>query len=161
MEEEWAAMASKYGYGIDADQASKEELIEFAQTTMYLHEDLTDTDLWCAFQEQFKGFTIESFQKIRNDVRSKLRKHLIKRGVYVGKNSNRVTLSELLYKVLQQEEQPEWTDKDLESTIKELREPLLTKVMQDRLNPTHDGLATGLSVQPIATTTIVLARTQQ
>ena len=107
MEEEWAAMASKYGYGIDADQASKEELVEFAQTTMYLHEDLTDTDLWCAFREQFKGFTVESFQKIHNNIRSKLRKHLIKRGIYVGKNSNRVTLSELLYKVLQQEEQPE------------------------------------------------------
>ena len=43
--EEWAARASKYGYGIDADKASKDELVEFAQMTMYLYEDLTDTNL--------------------------------------------------------------------------------------------------------------------
>ena len=29
MEEEWAAMASKYKYGIDVDKASKDELMEF------------------------------------------------------------------------------------------------------------------------------------
>jgi len=73
-EKEWAAMASKYGYGIDADKASKDKLVEFVQTTMYLHneQDLTDTDLWTVFREQYKGFTAESFKKIRTDVRSKL-----------------------------------------------------------------------------------------
>ena len=50
----------------------------------------------------------------------------------------------LLYKVLQQEEQPEWTDRDIKLTIKELAEPLLTKVLRKRLNPTRDGLATSL-----------------
>jgi hypothetical protein len=46
-EEEWAEMASKYGYRIDADKATKDELIEFVQTVIYLHEtqDLTDNDL--------------------------------------------------------------------------------------------------------------------
>ncbi len=29
MKEEWAARASKYGYGIDADEATKDELVEF------------------------------------------------------------------------------------------------------------------------------------
>ena len=29
-EKEWAAMANKYGYGIDADKAIKDELVEFA-----------------------------------------------------------------------------------------------------------------------------------
>jgi hypothetical protein len=104
--EEWAAMASKYGYGIDADKATKDELVEFVQTVIYIHEtqDLTDNDLWTVFQEQFKGFTVEGFKKIRTEFRSKLRRHLLKRGVYVGKNSNRVTISELLFEVLQQEE---------------------------------------------------------
>ena len=27
--EEWAAMASKYGYGIDAEEATKDKLVEF------------------------------------------------------------------------------------------------------------------------------------
>ena len=53
MEEEWAAIASKYRYGIDADEASKDELVEFVQTIMYLYDeqDLTNTDLWTVFWE--------------------------------------------------------------------------------------------------------------
>ena len=35
-EKEWAAMASKYGYGINADKAIKDELVEFVETTIYL-----------------------------------------------------------------------------------------------------------------------------
>lgn len=46
-EEEWAEMANKYGYGIDVDEAIKEELVEFVQTVIYLYktEDLIDNDL--------------------------------------------------------------------------------------------------------------------
>ena len=29
IKEEWAAMASKYGYGIDAEEAIKDKLVEF------------------------------------------------------------------------------------------------------------------------------------
>jgi hypothetical protein len=45
--EEWAEMANKYRYGIDANKATKEELVEFVQIVMYLHEteDLIDNDL--------------------------------------------------------------------------------------------------------------------
>jgi hypothetical protein len=40
-------MASKYRYRIDADEATKDELVEFVQTAIYLYktEDLTDNDL--------------------------------------------------------------------------------------------------------------------
>jgi hypothetical protein len=105
-EEEWAEMASKYGYRIDADEATKDELVEFVQTVIYLHEteDLTDNDLWLVFQEQFEGFTVESFKKIRTETKSKLRRHLLKRGVYIGQHSNRVTISKLLFEVIQREE---------------------------------------------------------
>ena len=53
IEEEWAAMASKYGYRIDADKALKDELVEFVQIIMYLYneQDLTNTDLWTVFWE--------------------------------------------------------------------------------------------------------------
>jgi hypothetical protein len=46
-EKEWAEMASKYRYRIDADEATKDELVEFVQTVIYLHKigDLIDTDL--------------------------------------------------------------------------------------------------------------------
>ena len=33
-EQEWAAIASKYGYGINADKASNNKLVEFIQTTI-------------------------------------------------------------------------------------------------------------------------------
>ena len=46
MEEEWAAMASKYKYGINADKAIKDKLVEFIQTVMYLYktQDLIDNN---------------------------------------------------------------------------------------------------------------------
>ena len=112
-------MASKYGYGINADKALKDELVEFVQITMYLHnkQDLTNTDLWTVFQEQYKGFIVESFKKIYTNVRFKLQKHLLKRGVYIGKNSNQVTIYKLLYKVLQQEEQYIQTNNKLADTL--------------------------------------------
>ena len=45
--EEWATMANKYGYRIDADKAIKDKLVEFVQTVIYIHEtqDLTDNNL--------------------------------------------------------------------------------------------------------------------
>ena len=74
---------------------------------IYIYETqdhLTDNNLWLVFLEQFKGFTVESFKKIHTDLRSKLQRHLLKRGVYVGKCSNRVIISEQLFKVIQREE---------------------------------------------------------
>ena len=102
IEEKQAAMANKYRYRINIDKASKDKLVEFIQTTMYLYneQDLIDTDLQTVFQEQYKGFTAESFKKIHANIRSKLQKHLLKRGIYIGKNSNQVTIYKLLYKVL-------------------------------------------------------------
>jgi hypothetical protein len=38
-------------------------------------------------------------------MRSNLQKHLLKRGVYVGKHGARATISDLLYEVTKQEEQ--------------------------------------------------------
>ena len=46
-EKKWAAMASKYRYGIDADKATKDKLIEFIQTVIHIHktQDPTDNNL--------------------------------------------------------------------------------------------------------------------
>jgi len=48
-EKEWAVMASKYGYRINADEATKDELVEFVETMMYLTQDLIDNSLWAVF----------------------------------------------------------------------------------------------------------------
>ena len=46
-EQEWAAITSKYGYGINADEVFNNKLVEFIQTTIYLYnkQDLTNIDL--------------------------------------------------------------------------------------------------------------------
>ena len=153
IKEEWTARASKYRYGINADKAFNNKLIEFVQIIIYLYnkQDLTNTNLQTVFWEQYKGFTVKSFKKIYTDIKFKLQKYLLKRGVYIGKNSNRVPIYKLLYKVLQQKEQPKQINKNIKLIIKELAKPLLTKVLQKRLNPTYNGLATSLSATTIVT----------
>ena len=143
--QEWATMANKYGYGIDATKATPQELVEFVQTVIYLQEtaDLTDTDVWAGYQELFEGFTVEHFKKIRQDMRSSLRKHLLRRGVYVATHNNRATLSDVLYEVTKQEDEHQWTDEEIEATIKELAGPMLSAKLRGRLNQTRDGLAAG------------------
>ena len=37
IKEEWTAKASKYGYEINADKISKDKLVEFIQTIIYLY----------------------------------------------------------------------------------------------------------------------------
>ena len=37
IEKEWAAIANKYGYRINADKAIKNKLIEFIQTIIYIY----------------------------------------------------------------------------------------------------------------------------
>src|SRR6266568_9116990 len=83
---------------------------------------------------------MESFKKICTNIKSKLQRHLLKRGVYIGRYNSRVTVSKLLFEVVQQEKQHQWTDKEIVATIKELAEPLATKTLRDRLNHTCDGL---------------------
>src|SRR5438046_7367702 len=111
-EEEWAVLANEYGYGINPNKATRSELVDFIQTMIYLQksQDLTDTDLWAVFHEQYEGFMPNHFREIWTEHRTNLRKHLLKRGVYVAKHNNRVMISDVLYKVLQEEEQHEWTD---------------------------------------------------
>ena len=102
IKEEWAAIASKYRYKIDAEEAIKDKLVKFVQTVIYLYktQDLTDNNLQAVFQKQFKGFTVKSFKKIYTDIRSKLQKYLLKRGVFVGKYCNKVIISKLLFEVI-------------------------------------------------------------
>jgi hypothetical protein len=73
----------------------------------------------------------------------------------VFKNSKNKTIPQTLYDTAQEEEQHQWTDEDIEATIKELPGPMHTRALRDRLNQTLDRLATGpKSAQSTATATI-------
>ena len=102
MDPKWKERITRHGYGIDITTASKEDLEEYVETKIYkyTYENFTDYTLWLLFQEEFERFTIKDFKKIRTDLKSQLRRHLLKRGVYVGKCSNRVTISEQLFEVI-------------------------------------------------------------
>ena len=140
-EDQWAAKVKKYAYGINGESATKEELEEFVYTLIYMNEEdnFTDHDVWTVFRDLCEDFTVETFGKMSSRTRSKLRKHLLQRGVYVGKNDNRANLSELLAEVVQQEEQHQWTDEGIQATTKEIG-PMTTMMLRDRLNKTLDGL---------------------
>ena len=47
IKEEWTTRASKYGYGINIDEASKNKIVEFVQIIIYLYnkQDFTNTNL--------------------------------------------------------------------------------------------------------------------
>jgi len=70
----------------------------------YTYKNFTDYTLRLLFQEEFEGFTIEDFRKIRFVTRVKLRTHLLQRGVYVATHSNRYPLYKVLHNVLTEEE---------------------------------------------------------
>ena len=142
MELSWTEKIAKYGDGIIAATATKEELGEYVTTKVYVHvrEGFTDYTLWTVFQEEFHGFTVDDFRRMRSDSRAKLRTHLLKRGVYVATHNNRYTLSEVLFDLLQEEEPHKWTDEELIAALAEVK-PMITTTLQDRLNPKLDALA--------------------
>ena len=45
-------------------------------------------------------FTVKSFKKIYIDIKFQLQKHLLKKGVYIGRYNSKVTVSEQLVKVI-------------------------------------------------------------
>ena len=47
IKEKWAAIASKYRYKIDVEEAIKDKLVKFVQTVIYLYktQDLIDNNL--------------------------------------------------------------------------------------------------------------------
>jgi hypothetical protein len=147
----WAQKIEKHGYGIDVANATKEDLSEYTNTKIHVHvlHGFMDNTLWDAFKEEFDNFTTYDFQRIRTDIRIKLRVHLLSRGVYVTTHNSRHTISDALYDVVQEEKQHEWTDQELMETTVKIR-PMITTALEDRLNSNKTGLA-GPSIQALST----------
>ena len=135
MDPKWKERITRHGYGIDVTTASEEDLEEYVETKIYeyTYENFTDYTLWSLFQEEFEGFTIEDFRKIRSITRAKLRTHLLQRGVYVATHSNRYPLYKVLHDVLTEEEPHEWTDEEITGALKEVS-PIITVVLREQLN---------------------------
>jgi len=122
MDPEWKERIARYSYGIDIVTALEEDLEEYIKMKIYkyIYKNFTDYILRSLFQEEFKGFTIKDFRKIRSITRVKLRTHLLQRGVYVAIHSNRYPLYKVLYNVLTEEEPHKWIDKEIIGALKEV-----------------------------------------
>jgi hypothetical protein len=115
----WKERIDKYSYGIDLTAiADPAELDEYVATRAYLYEqeDFMDDSLWCMFQEDFEGFTVDSFQRMRTDSRVRLRKLLLQRGVYIQTHNKALSISQALHASLQEYDQHQWTDQELAET---------------------------------------------
>ena len=93
---------SKWDFGIKLkeviDQNFKEYII--TKTYEYTTEKLNDYDLWIAFKENFKDFTLSHFEKIPLKDYKGLYKTLRCNSVRVKYNNKNITISQLLFNVL-------------------------------------------------------------
>jgi len=79
MEINWKERIARHSYGIDIATTLEEDLEEYMETKIYkyIYENFTDYILRLLFQEEFKGFTIKDFRKIRSITKVKLRTYLL------------------------------------------------------------------------------------
>jgi hypothetical protein len=159
---DWNREIHKWQYGIDVAEATQEDLNMYTQAKTHEYElySKMDSDLWDLFQDDFKDFDKNVFSQVARRHLQELRTCLRGRGVYVAPNNKRTTIAQTLSDVIAEEEQHQWTDEDIEATIKELVGPMHTRALRDRLNQTFDGLATGLKPAQLTTTTTTPPRTQ-
>jgi len=122
MDPKWKERIARHSYGINIATALEEDLEEYMETKIYkyIYKNFTDYTLRLLFQEEFEGFTIKDFRKIRSVTRAKLRTYLLQRGVYIAIYSNRYLLYKVLYNVLIIKEPYKWIDKEITGALKEV-----------------------------------------
>src|SRR6266568_5671577 len=105
MDPEWAEKVSRLGDRVDTENATQNDLEEYVATKIYLHnyENFIDFSLWTVFKEEFENFTTTDFKRLYVSTRTKLRAHLLRRGVYVEKHNTKRYISDCLFSFLQEE----------------------------------------------------------
>jgi hypothetical protein len=141
---DWERLERKHAYGINIDKASDEQAEEYVLTKIHVYEknNFTDYSLWETFAEDFAKFEVDNFKILRSATKTKLRLFLISRGVFVSKRTNKLTLYQVLYDTAREEEQHKWTDEELIEALAEIGEPMITKTLRKRLNPSRTELRT-------------------
>src|SRR6266516_5585907 len=107
--------------GIDLGSADSDEIEGFIEwrIKVYKREEWQGKDLWEVFEDDFEGFTKETFQGGGKDATRKLRDCLRTKGVYVPKDRRPITTNlELVLKEYQ-----EWPADDKERQVQELIAP--------------------------------------
>ena len=60
------ALIKKWEAGIDVESSIEEDLIEFINTKIYdyTQDRIVNENLWYGFKEDFKDFTLKTFNKV-------------------------------------------------------------------------------------------------
>jgi len=79
MDPKWKERIARHSYGINIATALEKDLEEYIETKIYkyIYKNFTDHTLQSLFQEEFEGFTIKDFRKIRSVTRAKLYTYLL------------------------------------------------------------------------------------
>ena len=79
MDPEWKERIARHNYRINIVTVLKEDLEEYIEIKIYkyTYKNFIDYILQLLFQEEFKGFTIKDFRKIRSITKIKLHTHLL------------------------------------------------------------------------------------
>lgn len=88
-----------------------------------------DTELWEVFKEDFDGWTIEIWDKANTKIRRDFRNFLRHNGVFVNKNGKSIAIA--IQEVLDDKQEPKWTEKDIEAQLK------ISKKFCSRWNPNY------------------------
>jgi len=104
-----------------AEQADLEDYVALKQHD-YEEYQLTDQTLWiCCKTEDFEGFSVGIWDKVRTRTKGAFRRHLLKRGVYVHPATPIYSLSQALYSAINGlDTMHEWTDAQIEEATKEI-----------------------------------------
>jgi hypothetical protein len=106
MATDWGARMVRWSNGIKLDIATKEDLEEYTTTKCYEYTErkINDDNLWEVYKYDFEGFTTEIIRTMHIQYQQQLRGMLQCGGVFVANRSNGVTVAQILFNVLTEEE---------------------------------------------------------
>ena len=102
----WNEKVKKWRYGIDINNAERDEVQEYIQTKLYFYveDKVQDSDLWELFREDFKDFSANVFKQHQRETQ-RLRQVLRCGGVFVAPNTKNIAIAQRVAEVLDEEEQ--------------------------------------------------------
>lgn len=132
---EWKEKIKQWNNGIDLEEATAEDIQDYAATKIYTYklDDCVDADMWDAFCDEFEGRTKVTFNIIPAKQLGTLRRQLRTNGVFVQSNGKNITLVETLLKVLNEEERHKWTNEEMTAACNEVV-PLRTRQLRSRVS---------------------------
>jgi hypothetical protein len=120
----------KWRYGIDLEKSTTDEVREYiyAKRYQYQTKKTSDINLWELFQDDFKDFTVDTFNRIDRATLQDLKHCLRCGGCYVPQHGKRMTVAQSLIEVIQQDEFHEWTDEEVKEANADLSKGPITSV---------------------------------